>query len=355
MGTTKLLPITYKARSTCQDHVMTYSASAHSSTRRSVFSVPRGARRALAVLPLVFLASIPGCSGSVDPIDGSGGSGSGGEVSGTGGVVSSGGSSLGSGGAGTGGHIASGGSSLGSGGAAATGGAASGGAASGGALGTGGGEGDGFHPCPETGPCKVLPLGDSITFGLNTADPEGGGYRVELFRLAHSEGHDITFTGTQSPNGPSMVDGVPFPKNHAGISGQTIDQIAGRIPNPDLGDMPHIILVHAGTNDIYQNGWETADARLGNLLDKLIAQAPDALLVISTIIPYPAQAQRVMTFNSTVEGMVDERAADGAHMIFVDQFAGFPAEELGDGIHPNKTGYARMGAKWYDTIKSYLP
>lgn len=332
---------------------MTYPASP-STSGRSVFSAARDVRRALAWLPWVLLSGMPGCTGSVDPSEGTGGSGSGGVLSGTGGGVGSGGGP-GSGGAGTGGHTASGGSPSGVGGNAATGGSASGGGSSGGAPGSGGSDNEGFMPCPETGTCKVLPLGDSITFGLNQSDPELGGYRVELFRLAHSEGHDITFTGTQSPNGPNMVDGVAFPKNHAGISGQTIDQIGSRIPNPDLGEVPHIILVHAGTNDMYGMAPDTADVRLGNLMDKLIAQAPDALLVFSTIVPFPQQEQRTMTFNSKVEGMVDERAEEGAHIIFVDQFAGFPEEELGDGVHPNKAGYARMGAKWYDAIKTYLP
>jgi lysophospholipase L1-like esterase len=90
-------------------------------------------------------------------------------------------------------------------------------------------------------------------------------------------------------------------------------------------------------------------------MDKLIAQAPDALLVFSNIIPFPQEAQATMTFNSKVKGLVDERAAEGAHILFVDQFADFPTGELGDGVHPNKAGYARMGAKWYDVIKPYLP
>lgn len=210
-----------------------------------------------------------------------------------------------------------------------------------------GAEPAGFQPCPADETCKILPLGDSITFGLGF----DGGYRVELFRLALADGHDITFTGTQQPNGPMMVEGVPFPRNHAGISGQTISQIAGRIPNPDLQEMPHIILVHAGTNDM--NGQaQGAEGRLGDLMDKLIMEAPDALIVVSSIIPFGG---RVETFNQSVPGMVEERAANGAHIIYVDQYEGFPNGELGDGVHPNQAGYARMAGKWYAAIEQYLP
>ncbi|WP_234022901.1 SGNH/GDSL hydrolase family protein [Sorangium cellulosum] len=219
-------------------------------------------------------------------------------------------------------------------------------------VGSGGGGGSpdpGFQPCPETGPCKILPLGDSITFGLGF----DGGYRVELFRLAREDGHEITFTGTQQMNGPTMVDGAPFPRNHEGISGQTIQQIANRVPTPALGEMPHIVLLHAGTNDMYQspNG---APMRLGALLDELIAEAPDALIVVSNIIPFPGAAAAVNTFNATIPAMVEERAAAGAHIVFADQFTGFPTSELGDGVHPNQAGYARMAGVWYDAIDDYL-
>lgn len=215
--------------------------------------------------------------------------------------------------------------------------------------GSGGSPETGFQPCPATGPCKILPLGDSITFGLGF----DGGYRVELFHLATQDGHDVTFTGTQQMNGPAMVDGKPFPRNHEGISGETIQQIANRVPTPALRDVPHIVLLHAGTNDMYQspNG---ADTRLGALIDELIAGAPDALIVVSNIIPFPSGANAVSTYNAKVPGVVQERANKGAHVIFVDQFKDFPTSELGDGVHPNKAGYARMAGVWYDAISDYL-
>ncbi len=247
----------------------------------------------------------------------------------TGGVTGAGGNS---------GMGAGGGTTAGAGGATTT---------SGG--GTGGTSNSDFQPCPATGPCKVLPLGDSITVGLGFA----GGYRVELFRLALQDNHDITFTGTQAPNGPNMVDGVTFPKNHEGISGETIQQIANRVPTPALTEMPDIILLHAGTNDMYQSP-DGADDRLGDLMDELIADAPDALIVVSNIIPLSTPGT-VDSFNAPIPGMVEERANAGAHIIFADQFDGFPTSELGDGVHPNEQGYSRMANVWYDAISSYLP
>jgi lysophospholipase L1-like esterase len=110
---------------------------------------------------------------------------------------------------------------------------------------------------------------------------------------------------------------------------------------------------------MYGGAPATAHERLGKMMDKLIGAAPNALLVFTTIVPLPFQngayEDETMTFNSHVQALVKERADKGSHIIFLDQFAGFPENELGDQIHPNKAGYERMGAKFYGAIKSYLP
>jgi lysophospholipase L1-like esterase len=56
-----------------------------------------------------------------------------------------------------------------------------------------------------------------------------------------------------------------------------------------------------------------------------------------------------------VPGIVEERADQGKHVLFVDQFEGFPTNELADGVHPNPAGYSRMANAWYEAIEPYLP
>ncbi len=285
-----------------------------------------------------------------------GGMASGGGIGGSSGESSSGGG--GSGGLGSGGAIGSGGL-FGSGGELGSGGSSGGtqgvGGSSGGQLGTGGQQGSGgessFSPCPTEGPCKVLPLGDSITVGVGSESAGGGGYRVELFRLAVDAGYAITFTGTQTPNGPMMVQNEVFPRQHGGISGQVIEEIGDRIPSPELTEAPHIILVHAGTNDLTFNP-QGAEQRFEPFLDELIAAAPEALVVIGGVIPM--SFYDVTPYNAHLEQVVLERASEGAHVLFVDHFEGFPMGELNDQVHPNVAGYARMAAKWFSAIEPYL-
>lgn len=193
-------------------------------------------------------------------------------------------------------------------------------------------------------------MGDSITDGVGVSG--GGGYRIELFRLAVEAGFDITFVGTFS-NGPDTVAGVSFPKNHEGASGETISQIHNRARNQALRDNPNIILLHAGTNDMW-NGPSGAPDRLGNLIDDLTTRAPNALIVVSNIIPWPHMAGNVSQYNSQIGGLINQRINQGKNIVFVDQNSGFPSGELEDGIHPNAQGYARMAAKWYDAIYEHL-
>lgn len=206
-------------------------------------------------------------------------------------------------------------------------------------------------PCPAPPEaCKVLPLGDSITFGIGF----DGGYRVELFRKAISDGKTLTFTGSVA-NGPRMVEGMPFPRNNEGHSGWKIAQLQPLIPSPALEEVPHIVLLMIGTNDVAQNdALQAAPERLGALLDLLAEHAPEAWVFVATILPLGRSSSAVTTYNDAIPALVQERADAGKHVVLVDQFDGFPTSELGDGVHPNQQGYERMAGVWYEAIRDLL-
>jgi hypothetical protein len=309
--------------------------------------------------------------------NGSGGSASGGSL-GTGGAGGKGGSGSGGAAGAKGGSSGTGGAAggLGTGGAAGAvgkggqGGHATGGAAGSGTTGSGGSGGAGsYNPCPTNGdPCKVLPLGDSITYGLITvaadkasSDPSingkdsHGGYRTELFKKAVTAGQNITFVGSQT-NGPTMVAGttVPFPQKHEGWSGFTISQILGKAMSNDGSYGPHIVLLHAGTNDTYGTNPSGAPAALSSAVDSLCTEFPTALIVVAKIIPYPSQTANVKLINDSIPAMVASKVSAGKHVIMVDLFTGFQTSSMlaGDGVHPNQTGYDWMGDGWYGAVGS---
>lgn len=304
-----------------------------------------------------------------------------GGATGSGGTVAAGGTSAG--GANTGGTTSAGGARTG--GNTGTGGTGTGGTAgTGGGMGGAGGTGTGgtradagvdgppdsggdggsvYNPCPtSTGTaCNVLPIGDSITEGCCTAPM--GGYRIELFRQATKNGKNLTFVGLAS-NGPSTVDGKTFPKKHEGHGGYTISQIAGLADNSIASSRPHIVILKIGTNDINNNNdIANAPKRLEGLIDQIIKAAPDALLVVSAIIPTKTDGtnQRVQAYNGAIPALVDARAKAGKHVVFVDNYKAYTQNTnyknayMADNLHPNDAGYAVLGQSFYDVIASVLP
>lgn len=217
------------------------------------------------------------------------------------------------------------------------------------------GTGD-YSPCPGGGePCKVLPLGDSITYGIGYA----GGYRVELFREALAASQDITFLGSLQ-NGPSTVDAANFPRSNEGHSGWTIEQIAGLVPSPALDGTPDIVLLMAGTNDVnLGRDLPNAPERLGSLIDEIAAADEHTLIVVAQLTPLssffnPNAGTQVETLNDGIPAVVEARAAEGKHVLLVDMHTGFPSDGLGDGVHPNQGGYEWMAGVWYDAIAPLL-
>ncbi|XYH93774.1 SGNH/GDSL hydrolase family protein [Sorangium sp. So ce1128] len=313
------------------------------------------------------MALFSGCSDEPGDTTSTGSGTGGGAASGvTSGGMTSGGATSGSGGGDATSGSGGGDATSGSGGGGATSGSGGGGDNTGGAAGSGGddastgaqggggaGGAPGFTPCPAGGePCKILPIGDSITDGVGV--PGGGSYRVELFRKARAAGKNITFVGSLI-NGPMMVDGAAFPRAHEGHSGWRINQIAGLVPTPAFTNGPHIVLLMAGTNDVIQNdALSTAPERLGALLDKIFASAPDTLVVVAKIIPISFADPKAVTYNDALEEIVEARASAGKHVVLVDMHSGFPLSELPDGVHPNEPGYARMADVWYSAISDLL-
>ncbi|HKO92075.1 MAG TPA: SGNH/GDSL hydrolase family protein [Polyangiaceae bacterium] len=228
-----------------------------------------------------------------------------------------------------------------------------------------------FAPCPTDGSaCRIMPLGDSITDGVGSANPDGG-YRVELFRQAVRDGHEVTFVGRQT-NGPNTVDNQPFPRNHEGYSGATIasggNQIANRLDGALAANPPHIVLLQIGTNDVYQGMPATLPGQLGSLLDRINAAVPNALVVVAQITPmartgaqfnFPNNGSDV--YNAAIPAVLQQRVDAGQHLLLVNMTAAFaaananPLSLLAEGLHPNNSGYAVMAQTWYSAIEDFLP
>lgn len=192
-------------------------------------------------------------------------------------------------------------------------------------------------------PLRILPLGDSITWGYLSTD--GNGYRQDLLTLLTATNRSVTYIGSQTSGNMSN------PQNE-GHPGATISQIAG-YANASLPSRPNVILLMAGTNDIAGNiDVTTAPERLGSLIDECTNACPDAVVLVAQLTPAAGEEVegRIVVFNEQVPKVVESKKAGGKKVAVVDMSAYVAVENLKDGLHPNDYGYGRMAQAWFDGL-----
>src|SRR4051794_30404103 len=84
---------------------------------------------------------------------------------------------------------------------------------------------------------KIMPLGDSITYGVGT--PGLDSYRTDLYRRLTNAGLNVDFVGSQT-------SGTGTDRNNEGHPGWTITQISANIDRWLDAYEPDVILLHIG-------------------------------------------------------------------------------------------------------------
>jgi lysophospholipase L1-like esterase len=194
----------------------------------------------------------------------------------------------------------------------------------------------------SNGGVRVMPLGDSITDGLNVP----GGYRIELWQKLVAGGYKIDFVGSQFNGPPSLGD-----HDHQGHSGWTIAQIDANVVNWLRATTPRTVLLHIGTNDMFSQS-AGAPQRLSALIDKITNTAPDAEVFVASIIRLNGADSQVRTYNAAIPGIVQSRVNAGKRVHFVDMYPALGAADLADGVHPNAGGYAKMATVWHNALRT---
>jgi lysophospholipase L1-like esterase len=265
----------------------------------------------------------------------------------------------------------------------------------------------GLLPARAVGPTQVpriWALGDSITVGVSWPSASPGGYRAPLDQMLTNDGFAHVFVGTGTGNSSATLD-ARHQSHHDGHSGYRIDQarrdldgVAGA--SSDAGGRwltgvrgraplsPDVVLVHLGTNDILQRfdtrrfptvdgradlasrGQRTlfvADAvrRLSDLLLRIHALRPHALLVTATVVPIdaPVLAETVAAYAAAVRSLVGRLRARHLPVALVDLYSAFtdkappgartaPGLLSTDNVHPSAAGYAVIARAFVAVLES---
>lgn len=220
---------------------------------------------------------------------------------------------------------------------------------------------------------RIMPLGDSITEGMETDDGAGNsgppnalrvGYRKALYDRLTSEGYAVEFVGSRTHG---EATGLPYPK-HEGTSGITQGGLRS-VLGPRLQSNPaDVVLLHIGTNDV--NGTGSTDAgptaAASNSILSLVNDFtsnpanPPVRLLLATIIGQKNGNPNTATFNANLTGLYNTNWAAARPRFTVnrvDMNSRFnPATDLSDlsvdvgGLHPSAAGYAKMAGAWFDFL-----
>jgi autotransporter-associated beta strand protein len=230
---------------------------------------------------------------------------------------------------------------------------------------------------------KIMPLGDSITYGGGNPATNAG-YRGYLHPLLAPIAPGFQFIGVSNGNAANLPTTPLDQTHHNGYSSYASLHLTNNLDGLDTEVLtrynsspqggywlvggndtgrdpayPDVILLQVGANDIawgnnqFNPQISTANyqANLTSLLNKLTTLRPDARVIVAKITPWSAQAANVTTVNNAVVTVVANFQAQGKHVGSVDLHTGFPAGGMSpDGVHPNDTGYAWMAGQWRDAI-----
>jgi lysophospholipase L1-like esterase len=212
---------------------------------------------------------------------------------------------------------------------------------------------------------RIMPLGDSITAGVEGLSPLDEplppnairvGYRKPLKALLSGNGFAVDLVGTQDSGGDAQL----ADDEHEGHPGAGQLKILAEHDAWFDAVRPDIVLLHIGTNDHGSTSTEVIDELLASLRDKTLDPAYPAMRVLlSTIIDKRWNPPDVAEFNANLKAMYDAkwRPANNASSRFivdmVDMFSSLSSlTDLSDqqadptGLHPNTAGYAKMADVW---------
>jgi lysophospholipase L1-like esterase len=180
-------------------------------------------------------------------------------------------------------------------------------------------------------PIRIMPLGDSITFCMGSTT--GSGYRAELWRrLVEQSGYGVDLVGSARTGTLPDID-------HEGHSGWTIAQLSDSADGWLAAATPVVVLLHIGTNDIrHEAGSAGAADRLSALIDRIRTRAPNATLLVATIIGANESGvnARVNAYNQSIPGIVAGKGDPKVRLVPMN--SALVASDLMDWLHPNDGG-----------------
>jgi lysophospholipase L1-like esterase len=193
---------------------------------------------------------------------------------------------------------------------------------------------------------RIMPMGDSITKGAGDgmSSAWSTGYRRDLYNRLTAAGLRVDFVGSQRSG---AID-----PNHEGHSGWQIHQLSRNATRWVKAYRPDVVLLMVGTNDVNRRlDLAHAPARLGLLIDRILAARPGVQVMVATIPPRRPPSKRAAetaAYNRGVIQQVAMRWRAGKPVALVPMHViQTRATDYRDSVHLNACGYRKISFVWY--------
>ncbi len=201
---------------------------------------------------------------------------------------------------------------------------------------------------------KIMPLGDSITRGGGDASSPYPSYRYYLWNVLRNGGYDVDFVGsTTDPGFTSFV----FDQDHDGYSGYTTEELANDMDRILALNIPDIVLLDIGTNDLIQQVPMSDRMRnLDRIVSKLRQKNPNVRIAIAQISPTADAFRNAQSgldeYNEKVLAYVKGATTAASPIVVVDMSTAWSTAQFtqGDGIHPNNEGESLLAQRWANAL-----
>jgi len=195
---------------------------------------------------------------------------------------------------------------------------------------------------PSCKTIKIMPLGDSITYGDGIVSY--GGYRNLLGALLESDGYPFDFVGSQK-SGEGFAD-----LDNEGHPGWRISNLREAIASEGWLEtyQPDIILLHIGSNDLRYGNSAYAPGNLSALLDDIFVRLPETHIIVAQIIRTRWGSDvKHRVYNDAIPDIV---ASKGAQVSMVDMREVPSKNDFTTLYHPSPVGYDKMAHAWETAI-----
>jgi lysophospholipase L1-like esterase len=202
---------------------------------------------------------------------------------------------------------------------------------------------------------RIMPLGDSVTQG----DASHNSYRRPLWKTLEVVGFAVDFVGSQRSNHKGSPPQADFDTDHEGHWGWRTDQILEHIQEWTKTHEPDVLLVHLGSNDVFQQQTiESTVEDIKALIEAVRSSQPMSVILIAQIIPTTDQElnRHIEELNARLPALAEAMSTEDSAVRVVDHFTRFDASIYTyDGVHPNAKGEVLMADRWAAALKKVLP